>query len=122
MVVGTEATLHQVDRADVVAFLDIDQELLAPRYRAAEQAMSLVSRAAGLLGGKDGGGRLVLQTFVPRHEVVQAALHGDPTRVASVEHDRRELLRFPPVTAMAEVSGPAAPAFVGALGPRSASR
>ena len=116
VVVGTEATLHQVDRADVVAFLDIDQELLAPRYRAAEQAMALVARAAGLLGGKDGGGRLVLQTFVPRHEVVQAALHGDPARVATVERDRRELLRFPPVTAMAEVSGPAAPAFVDALG------
>src|SRR5690606_15914420 len=38
VVVGTEATLHQLDRADVVAFLDADQELLAPRYRAAEQA------------------------------------------------------------------------------------
>jgi len=115
VVVGTEATLHQVDRADVVAFLDLDQELLAPRYRAAEQAFGLVARAARLVGGKDGGGRLVLQTFVPRHEVVQAALHADPARVAVAERDRRELLRFPPVTALAEVSGPAAPGFVDAL-------
>ncbi len=116
VVVGTEATLHQVDGADVVAFLDFDQELLAPRYRAAEQALGLVARAARLVGGKEGGGRLVLQTFVPRHEVVQAALHADPARVAVAERDRRELLRFPPVTALAEVSGPAAPAFVDALG------
>src|SRR5690606_3722 len=46
VVVGTEATLHQVERADVVAFLDFDQELLAPRYRAAEQALGLLARAA----------------------------------------------------------------------------
>jgi primosomal protein N' (replication factor Y) len=116
VIVGTEATLHQVDRADVVAFLDFDQELLAPRYRAAEQALGLLARACRLAGGKRGGGRVVLQTFVPRHEVVQAALHADPARVAATEHARRELLRFPPVTAMAEVSGAAAPAFIDAVG------
>lgn len=116
VVVGTEATLHQVDRADVVAFLDADQELLAPRYRAAEQALGLLARAARLLGGRSGGGRLVVQTHVPRHEAVQAALHGDPARVSEAERERRALLRFPPVTALAEVSGPAAGELVEALG------
>ncbi len=123
VVVGTEATLHQIDRADVVAFLDADQELLAPRYRAAEQALGLFARAARVVGGKQGGGRLVVQTFVPRHEAVQAALHGDPARAARAERERRELLGFPPVTALAEVSGPAAARFVDGLrgaGPSSA--
>ena len=50
VVVGTEATLHQIDRADAVAFLDFDQELLAPRYRAAEQALGLLARAARVVG------------------------------------------------------------------------
>ncbi|HKA03355.1 MAG TPA: hypothetical protein VKD67_03470, partial [Acidimicrobiales bacterium] len=67
--VGTEAVLHQVDAADVVAFLDIDQELLAPRYRAADQALALLARAARVTGGRGGGGRLLVQTRVPRHEV-----------------------------------------------------
>jgi primosomal protein N' (replication factor Y) len=116
VIVGTEAVLHQAGRADVVAFLDLDQELLAPRYRAAEQALALLARAARLVGGKAGGGRLVLQTRLPRHEVILAALHADPARVATVEAERRELLRFPPVAALAEVSGPAAGAFVQALG------
>ena len=116
VVVGTEAVLHQVGRADVVAFLDLDQELLAPRYRAAEQALGLLVRAARLVGGRASGGRLVLQTRVPRHEVVLAALHADPARVADAERERRELLRFPPAAALAEVSGPAAPAFVATLG------
>jgi primosomal protein N' (replication factor Y) len=116
VVVGTEATLHQIGHADVVAFLDADQELLAPRYRAAEQALGLLARAARVVGGKAGGGRLVVQTFVPQHEVVQAVLHAEPTRASHDELMRRELLRFPPVTAMCEVSGPAAPAYVERLG------
>jgi primosomal protein N' (replication factor Y) len=121
--VGTEAVLHQVDRADVVVFLDLDQELLAPRYRAAEQALGLLARAARLLGGRDRGargggepGRLVLQTRLPNHEVVQAALHADPARVAAAEHERRSLLRFPPAAALASVSGAAAGDYVAALG------
>jgi primosomal protein N' (replication factor Y) len=116
VLVGTEAVLHQVERADIVAFLDLDQELLAPRYRASEQALSLLARAARLVGGKADGGRLVLQTRLPKHEVVLAALHGDPTRVSEAEAERRELLRFPPATALAEVSGPSAEAFISGLG------
>lgn len=116
VIVGTEAVLHQVERADVVAFLDLDQELLAPRYRAVEQALALVARAARLVGGKASGGRVVLQTRLPRHEVVLAALHGDPTRVSEPEGRRRELLRFPPEAALAEISGPAADGFIAALG------
>jgi primosomal protein N' (replication factor Y) (superfamily II helicase) len=116
VVVGTEATLHQIDRADAVAFLDFDQELLAPRYRAAEQALGLLARAARVVGGKAGGGRLAVQTHVPSHEVVQAALNADPARVASAERDRRTQLRFPPAAALAEVSGAGADVFVGAVG------
>ncbi|MGH9086179.1 MAG: hypothetical protein ACRDYW_12075, partial [Acidimicrobiales bacterium] len=118
----TEAVLQRVDRADAVAFLDLDQELLAPRYRAAEQAFALVAKAARVVGasgaarGGRAAGRLLLQTRLPDHEVVQAAVHAEPARVAEAERGRRELLGFPPFTALAEVSGAAAPAFVAALG------
>ncbi len=52
VLIGTEAVLHRAGRADVVAFLDLDAELLAPRYRAGEQAMTLLARAARLVGGR----------------------------------------------------------------------
>lgn len=114
--VGTEAVLHRVDEAGVVAFLDLDQELLAPRYRAAEEALALLIRAARLVGGRRGPGRLLLQTRLPGHEVVQAAVLGDPARVAAAEDERRRVLRFPPRAALAAVSGAAAEAFVARLG------
>ncbi len=120
--VGTEAVLHQGGRADAVAFIDFDQELLAPRYRAAEQALALLARAARVVaaGRPSHGGRaqgqLVVQTRLPDDDVVQAALHADPTRVSEAEAARRRLLGFPPETAMAAVSGAAASDFIDAFG------
>ncbi len=113
--VGTEAALHQVPSAAVVAFLDLDQELLAPRYRAAEQAMALLARAARMTGGRPSGGRLLVQTRLPRHEVLDAVLHADPGRLVAAELPRREMLHFPPVAVLASVSGAAAADFVAAL-------
>ncbi len=111
LIVGTEAVLHRVDRADVVAFLDFDQELYAPRYRAAEQALALLVRAARLVGGRRGRGRLLVQTRRPEHEVVQAALHGRPELVSDAERARRVELGFPPAVALAELGGDAGEAF-----------
>ena len=121
VLIGTEAVLHRAGKADVVAFLDLDGELLAPRYRAAEQAMALLSRAARLVGGRSGGGRLLVQTFLPRHEVLQAVLHADPSRVAKVEMSRRELLDLPPFAALAAVSGSGATEFAAATGLEASS-
>lgn len=114
VLVGTEAVLRRVETADAVAFLDLDNELLAPRYRAGEEAMALVARAARLVGGKDRG-RMVLQTRLPKHEVVQAALLADPARASAVERERREDLRFPPLAAVAHVSGAPAAKYVDGL-------
>jgi primosomal protein N' (replication factor Y) len=114
VLVGTEAVLHRVAGADVVVFLDFDQELLAPRYRAGEEALALLARAGRLVGGRDGAGggrRVVVQTRLPEHEVLDAAIHGDPGRLAVVEAARRAALRLPPEMALARLSGPGAPAL-----------
>jgi primosomal protein N' (replication factor Y) len=116
VLVGTEAVLHRVERADVVVFLDFDQELLAARYRAAEEALALLARAGRLVGGRSAGGRVLVQTRVPTHETLDAAVHADPGRLAVVESARRAALRFPPEAALALVSGEVAPAYVDGLG------
>ena len=116
VVVGTESALHRLDGVTVVAFLDFDQELLAPRYRAAEQALALLGRAARLVGGRPGPGRLLVQTRLPDHEVLRAAVSADPTKVSAVEWERRRSLGFPPHRAIASVSGPVAAQWIDALG------
>ena len=114
--IGTEAVLHRVDRADVVVFLDFDQELLAVRQRAAEQAMAMISQAARLVGGRGSGGRVVVQTRQPEHEVILAAGRGDPALVAVAERDRRRPLRLPPYGAQVSISGEGAAALIDSFG------
>ncbi|MEO6628159.1 MAG: hypothetical protein ABIP03_06265, partial [Aquihabitans sp.] len=66
LLIGTEAVLHRVHRAHAVAFLDFDQELLALRYRAAEQALGLLARAGRIVRrGSGGRGRVLVQTRTP---------------------------------------------------------
>ncbi|MGF1598198.1 MAG: hypothetical protein ACFCVK_14915 [Acidimicrobiales bacterium] len=115
VMVGTEAALHRVLAVDTVVFLDIDQELLAPRYRAGEQAMALLVLAARLVGGRGEGGRLVVQTRLPGHRVLEAAVRADPDRFARAESELRRPMGWPPFGALAEVSGPGAATLAATL-------
>jgi primosomal protein N' (replication factor Y) len=110
--VGTEAVLHRVP-ADprrpvrLVVFPELDQELLAPRYRAAEQALWLLVRAARLVGPAGSGGVVLVQTRLPDHEVIRAARDGDPSLVITTDRKRRRELGYPPFGGLAELSGDA---------------
>jgi primosomal protein N' (replication factor Y) len=115
VVVGTEAALYRVPTAELVVFLEFDQELLAPRYRAAEEAMALLARASRLVGGRARGGQVVVQSRVPDHDVLGAARAADPGRLSATEWTRRAELHMPPETAIALLSGPAAERYADAL-------
>jgi primosomal protein N' (replication factor Y) len=119
LVVGTEAALHRVARADLVAFLDVDQHLLAPRFVAAEQTLALLARAARLVGGRDGDGRVLVQTRLPGHEVLTAAARADPGPFAEGERALRHALRLPPFGALATVGGPGAASYAEGLAGRT---
>jgi primosomal protein N' (replication factor Y) len=114
VIVGTEAALHRVPSAEVVAFLDFDAELLAPRYAAGEHALALLVRAARLVAGSPthpatrAPGRVAVQTRLPRHAAVAAAVSADPGVLAAAEAEMRGALGLPPFRALALVSGPEA--------------
>ena len=107
--VGTEAVLHRVGSADVVAFLEFDSEMLAPRFRSAEHAMALIVRAARIAP------EVLIQTFAPGHEVIRAARAADPSIASDIDRARREMLSLPPFGALARVSGDGTDEFAAAL-------
>ncbi len=114
VLVGTDAVLYREGElrrsggVGAVAFLDFDQELLAPRYKAAEEALALLGRASRLLGGRAPGGQLIVQTRVPDHPVLEAASLADAGRLSASEEPVRRALRLPPFAALALLSGPGA--------------
>ena len=64
---------------------------------------------------------MLVQTFVPDHEVIQAAVSADPGRLAKVDAARRRVLQLPPFGALARISGEGASDLVTSAGLPSAS-
>jgi primosomal protein N' (replication factor Y) len=116
VLVGTEAVLHRLapqSGVGLVAFLDFDQDLLAPRLRAGEEALALLAAASRLVSGRRG--RVLAQTRVPGHPALLAAQRADPALLTDEEAPLRRALRMPPYAAVALVSGPAAGDYVEGL-------
>jgi primosomal protein N' (replication factor Y) len=118
VVVGTEAVLHRLRRAAAVVFLDFDQHLLAPRFVAAEESLALLVRAARMVAARRGDaprGTVLVQTRLPDHPALLAAVRGDPSLLAVPERAVRGELALPPAAALASLSGEGAPAAAAAL-------
>ena len=113
--VGTEAVLHRVQTADTVVFLDIDAELLAPRYRTSELVGTLVVHAARLVGASKKTPRILLQTHTPENLLLVGLATGNLDAYNASERARRELLKFPPFGSLAEVSGVGTKIFIESL-------
>jgi primosomal protein N' (replication factor Y) len=82
--------------------------------------MALIVRASRLVGSRERGGVVMLQTFVPDHPLVKAVAVGDVSRLWPAELDARRLLGLPPFRALASVEGADAAEFVTATGLESA--
>ena len=103
--VGTEAALHRVRDVDTVVFLDIDQEISAPRYRASEISLTLVIHAARLVARSSSRGLVLVQTFLADHALLRGLASHDLDEFTSDEMSRRKLMSLPPFGALAQLSG-----------------
>lgn len=106
ILVGTEALLNRLPGADVVVFCDIDRDLSAPRVSAPRETLSLVARAARLVGAS---GRVIIQTRMPDHPLISAlsAAVPGPALDAWSAHDmsNRRDMGLPPFSRVVRLSG-----------------
>ncbi len=100
--IGTEAALHRVSSADVVVFLDFDNELFAPTYRAGEQAWTLLIHATRLLKGSSKA-LIVLQSQDASNTQYTDFVLPDPRLLIEREQKKRKVMQLPPYAAMARV-------------------
>jgi primosomal protein N' (replication factor Y) len=103
--IGTEAVLYRIPAADVVVFADIDRDLGAPRITASREVLSLVARAARIVGAK---GRVVIQTRQPQHLLLQALAATDQSTalLGWMQKDiaQRQAFSLPPFSSMVRVN------------------
>ncbi|MDF0675780.1 MAG: primosomal protein N' [Nitrospira sp.] len=106
VLIGTQALFRRepLPRYGLVGILQADSGLHISEFRAAERTYHLLVDAANLAYPASTGGRVIVQTRLPTHYVVQALVSGDPNKFYTEEFDARRLLRYPPVCHLAELS------------------
>lgn len=105
ILLGTQMIAKGLDLSNValVGVLSADQGLHIPDFRSSEKVFQLLMQVAGRSGRKEKG-EVIFQTFMPHHEVVQAAsLHSYHKMYEQIIHDR-EILKYPPFAEVIKLS------------------
>lgn len=120
VVVGTERDLVGLEPVDLAVSLDADALVLAPNYRAREDALRLLARLAlSVRAGR--GRRCLVQTAMPDEPVIETLRSGRPLPFQRAVVREREDRGFPPVGEMiaVETSGAGDGIDMAALAPNA---
>lgn len=90
--------------ATLVGVLNADASLCIPDFRSSEQAFQLITQVSGRAGRSDLPGEVVLQTFLPKHPVIQWAAAQDYNAFYTAELAERRLFSFPPFSQLVKIS------------------
>lgn len=98
ILVGTQMLAKGLDLplVTLVGIVLADVGLSLPDPFAGERAFQLLTQVAGRAGRSSRGGKVVMQTFMPEHPVIQAAAGHDYAGFYRMEIENRRLLRYPP--------------------------
>ena len=98
ILVGTQmiAKGHDFEDVYVVGIIDADQTLYQTDFKSAERTFQLITQVSGRAGRKNGGGKVFLQTYNPRHYVYTYAANYNFLGFYDREINVRETTNFPP--------------------------
>ena len=98
ILLGTQMIAKGLDfpRVTLVGVVNADVGLHLPDFRASERTFQLLSQVAGRAGRGELGGRVLIQTAVPNHYAIQAAVTHDYPTFAARELQERASPRYPP--------------------------
>ncbi|MBT3307044.1 MAG: primosomal protein N', partial [Alphaproteobacteria bacterium] len=98
LIIGTQivAKGYHFPLLTLVGAIDADLGLSGGDLRAAERTHQLLYQVAGRAGRADRAGRVLLQTYMPEHPVIQALQAGDRDAFMAAEADGRRAAAMPP--------------------------
>ena len=98
ILIGTQmiAKGHHFPSVTLVGIVNADTALHLADFRANERTFSLITQVAGRAGRGQKGGKVLVQTYNPRHYAIANATRHDFERFAAEELEERRLLGLPP--------------------------
>lgn len=98
VVVATEAALAEIERPQVTAAiaLSVDSFLRRPTPTAAEETFQILWRLSALTARPGRTGRVIVETAIPEHHVIQALVRGSYDFFAEHELNERRETDSPP--------------------------
>ena len=110
LIIGTQivAKGYHFPLLTLVGVIDADLGLQGGDPRAAERTFQLLYQVAGRAGRGDRPGRVLLQTYMPKHPVMKALLSGNKDQFIEMETKARQESMMPPFGRLVGliVSGP----------------
>ena len=105
ILLGTQMIAKGLDFPNVtlVGVIDADVGLNLPDFRAAERSFQLMAQVAGRAGRGPKGGLVFIQTRLPGHHAVRAAVEHDYKSFVSQEILDREFPPYPPTVRLANI-------------------
>lgn len=100
ILVGTQMIAKGHDFADVtvVGIVDADQSLYHSDYKSTEKTFELITQMSGRAGRADSDGKVILQTYVPKHYAYRFIANYDYKSFFEKELKIRKTTKFPPYT------------------------
>ena len=105
ILVGTQmiAKGHDFNNVTLVGIVDADMSLHFSDYKAVEKTYQLITQVSGRAGRSESEGKVVLQTYCPKHFVYRCASNYDYTAFYKKEINLREVAHFPPFVSILRI-------------------
>lgn len=105
ILVGTQMVTKGLDfdNVSVVGILNADNLISYPDFRSFERSFQLMAQVSGRAGRKFKRGKVIIQTYRPKHEVVQYVITNDYHLMAASQLAERRKFKYPPFYRMIEL-------------------
>ena len=106
ILVGTQMVTKGLDfdNVGVVGILNADNMLNFPDFRSFERGFSLMAQVGGRAGRKIKQGKVIVQTYDPKHKIIARVLNHDFTGMYNDELKSRKEFNYPPFCRLVEIT------------------
>jgi primosomal protein N' (replication factor Y) len=105
VLVGTQMVTKGLDfdHVSVVGIMNADNMINFPDFRSYERSFQLMAQVAGRSGRKEKQGKVIIQTFNPKHEVISDVVDNDYIKLYKWQMAERNRFQYPPYYRLIQV-------------------